>query len=1203
MNEFCHLHVHTVYSLLDGAARTDELCAAASSMGMTHLAITDHGAMYGVVEFYRAAKRHGITPILGCEVYVAKNLHDKEARADREYSHLILLAETNEGYKNLIKLVSIAALEGFYYKPRIDYETLQTYHRGLIATSACLAGDIPRLILSGQIEQAQELAIRLQNIMGEGNFYLELQDHGIPEQQTVNRALIEISQKTGIPMIAANDVHYTRQEDAFAQDVLMCIQTGKLLSDTMRMKMQGDQFYLKSPQEMELLFSHVPQALENTQKIAQRCHVELDFHTQYLPQFPVPEGHTPQEYLRSLAEKGLKERYGELPSKEAVERLNYELSVIDSMGYTDYFLIVWDYIRFARESGIAVGPGRGSGAGSIVAYTLHITDLDPLRYGLIFERFLNPERISMPDIDSDFTDERRQEVVDYVIQKYGHDHAAQIITFSTLAARAALKDVGRVMGLSFTETNDLVKHIPRQLGITISDALKSPEGVALRTLYEQNETIHRVIDTAMRLEGMPRQPGTHAAGVVISKVPITDVAPLTRSEQKGVVSVVTQFEKNTVEEIGLLKMDILGLRNLSVIENTLNLLKDAGMQPPDFEHMEMDDPKVYEMIAAGDTDGVFQLESAGMRQLLRDSKPTCFEDIIACISLYRPGPMEQIPAYLKGRKDPSSIQYLTEKLRPILEVTCGCMVYQEQVMQVVRDLAGFSWARSDSVRKAMSKKKMDVMQAERQVFLYGTEDGSVPGCVKNGVEESVGNQIYDLMIDFGKYAFNKSHAAAYAVVAYRTAYLKAHYPVPFMAAQMNSMLDRSDKISQYVAYCRKNGIEIYPPDVNRSSVRFAVENEGIRFGLSAVKNVGTRATELILQERAKGGPFATFTDFVERIPQEALNKRMAESMIRAGCFDGMGYRRSGLAAIYEQIMDTVAADRQRNITGQTTLFDAFMEEEQFHMEIQPPPLPEWKYAQKLAYEKEVTGIYISGHPMMEYAQKVEGLTYNTAIFAPPEDDEAADRQAELDGTYMTLGGILSNVRTKATRDGKRMAYATLEDMQGTVELLFFPKTFEQYRGMLLEDQAVLVHGRASIQEERDPAFIVAEIAALSGDQDHVERLMQMDRGKIGRMREIPRGEDLPLYSPQEHTAFPSQTTPSAYKLWIRIKRFDNEFLMLGILGMLQKHPGNVPVYAVSVQTGERIRLRVQTDASPALLAELTDALDEGNVKLVENHSA
>ena len=913
MSGFCHLHVHTQYSLLDGAARIKDLMARAKEMGMTHIAMTDHGVMYGTVEFYKEAKAAGITPVLGCEVYVAKqNMHDRQGRADREYSHLVLLAENQKGYQNLVHLVSLGWLEGYYYKPRIDYDTLAQYSEGLIGLSACLSGDIPRLLMQGDYQGAKQLAQRLSDIFGPEHFYLELQEHGIPVQKEVNAQIIRIARETGLPLVATNDVHYINQEDAAVQDVLICIQTGRFLDEENRMKMDSDQMYLKSGTEMETLFSHVPEALENTQKIAERCHVELDFETQHLPQFPLPEGETNVGLLRRQAEEGFARRYGENP--EVQKQLQFELNVIEQMGYVDYFLVVWDYIRFAKEQGIAVGPGRGSAAGSVVAYCLGITDVDPIKYNLFFERFLNPERITMPDIDVDFCYERRQEVIDYVIEKYGKDHVCQIITFGTMAARAVIRDVGRVMRIPYADVDRIAKAVPMELGITIDRAVEISQ--PLRREMEADETIAQLIATARKLEGMPRHAGTHAAAVVISKDPLMNIIPLQKNDE----TVTTQFTMGAIEELGLLKMDFLGLRNLTVIQDACNLVEKSTGKPLDMEKIALDDPLVYQMIGEGDTDGVFQLESGGMRELLKELKPNCFEDIIACISLYRPGPMESIPRYIQGKRDPSSVKYLDKRLEPILQVTYGCMVYQEQVMQIVRELAGYSWARSDLVRRAMSKKKRDVMAKERQAFIYGTEDGTVPGAVKNGVPEEVASQIFDQMTDFAQYAFNKSHAAAYGIVSYRTAWLKAHYPVETMAALMNSCLQSPEKIAQYIAYCRKKGIEVLPPDVNGSGVRFEVQDGKIRFGLSAVKNVGAKAVELIIQERAHK-PYEDFFSFLRRVPADALNKRMVESMIKAGCFDSFHVKRSQLMAVFESTMDAMAHDRKRNLEGQVSLFE------------------------------------------------------------------------------------------------------------------------------------------------------------------------------------------------------------------------------------------------------------------------------------------
>ena len=1190
---FSHLHVHTEYSLLDGAARIRDLFEKAKQMGMTHLAMTDHGVMYGAIEFYQTAKKSGIEPILGCEMYVAKNMEDKQGKADREYSHLILLCENQKGYQNLIHLVSLGFLKGFYYKPRIDYETLKQYSEGLICLSACLAGDIPQLILNNDIQGARELALSLDGIFGRGNFYLELQDSGIPVQKQVNEALIRIAEETGIPLVVTNDIHYVNREDAYAQDVLMCIQMGRFLDEEDRMKMEGEELYLKSEEEMRQLFPDHPEAYDNTMKIAQRCHVEIDFETQHLPEFALPQGTDKTEYLKGLAKQGLQQRYPK-GNPVAQERLETEITLIESMGYVDYFLVVWDFIRYAKEQGIPVGPGRGSAAGSIVAYCLGITDIDPLKYGLIFERFLNPERVTMPDIDIDFCYERRQEVIDYVNEKYGADHVSQIITFGTMAAKQAIRDVGRVMRIPYGEVDRIAKMIPFELGITIERALKiNPE---LKKAYESEDKVHELVNIAMRLEGLPRHAGTHAAGVVISQMPLIDIVPL----QKNDDTVTTQFSMVAIEQLGLLKMDFLGLRNLTVISDTLKLIeKNTGMKI-DISQIPLDDAEVYEMISQADTDGVFQLESQGMRQLLRDLKPNCFEDIIACISLFRPGPMDQIPKYVAGKHDPNSIRYTHEKLRPILDVTYGCMVYQEQVMQIVRDLAGYSMARSDMVRRAMSKKKADVMQKEREVFIHGSEDGSVPGAVKNGVPERVANQIFDQMMDFAQYAFNKSHAAAYGVISYRTAYLKCHYPVEYMAALMNSCIQSPDKIAQYIAFCRKHDIAVLPPDVNKSGTRFEVEQGKIRFGLSAVKNAGTKAIESVIEQRGKG-EYQDFFDFLKRVPQDALNKRMVESMIKAGCFDEMGYRRAALMAVFEQAMDAQSAERKRNIAGQVSLFDMGSLREEAPT-IQMPEVKEFPVRAMLSMEKEMTGVYITGHPLTEYAEDIEQLRYNILDI----HQSVQDNHSPLDGKEVVLAGIISSVRTKATKSNSLMAYLTVEDLYSTINVLVFPQALQKYSNVLLQDAVVLIRGRVSIREDEDPTLVLEDAVRFMPGEEEAERMLQIGSERLGIRKSLPNekktaedtppvlhkegavdGNALPVYDPQ---------MGKDEILWLKLRGFENDFLTMGIQELLKRYPGQTEVRVFSAGTGEKRRLNTSVSITDQLMQDLYDVLGEENVR-------
>ena len=1180
MSGFCHLHVHTQYSLLDGAARIKDLMARAKEMGMTHIAMTDHGVMYGTVEFYKEAKAAGLTPVLGCEVYVAKqNMHDRQGRADREYSHLVLLAENQKGYQNLVHLVSLGWLEGYYYKPRIDYDTLAQYAEGLIGLSACLSGDIPRLLMQGDYQGAKQLAQRLSDIFGPEHFYLELQEHGIPVQKEVNAQIIRIARETGLPLVATNDVHYINQEDAAVQDVLICIQTGRFLDEENRMKMDSDQMYLKSGTEMETLFSHVPEALENTQKIAERCHVELDFETQHLPQFPLPEGETNVGLLRRQAEEGFARRYGENP--EVQKQLQFELNVIEQMGYVDYFLVVWDYIRFAKEQGIAVGPGRGSAAGSVVAYCLGITDVDPIKYNLFFERFLNPERITMPDIDVDFCYERRQEVIDYVIEKYGKDHVCQIITFGTMAARAVIRDVGRVMRIPYADVDRIAKAVPMELGITIDRAVEISQ--PLRREMEADETIAQLIATARKLEGMPRHAGTHAAAVVISKDPLMNIIPLQKNDE----TVTTQFTMGAIEELGLLKMDFLGLRNLTVIQDACNLVEKSTGKPLDMEKIALDDPLVYQMIGEGDTDGVFQLESGGMRELLKELKPNCFEDIIACISLYRPGPMESIPRYIQGKRDPSSVKYLDKRLEPILQVTYGCMVYQEQVMQIVRELAGYSWARSDLVRRAMSKKKRDVMAKERQAFIYGTEDGTVPGAVKNGVPEEVASQIFDQMTDFAQYAFNKSHAAAYGIVSYRTAWLKAHYPVETMAALMNSCLQSPEKIAQYIAYCRKKGIEVLPPDVNGSGVRFEVQDGKIRFGLSAVKNVGAKAVELIIQERAHK-PYEDFFSFLRRVPADALNKRMVESMIKAGCFDSFHVKRSQLMAVFESTMDAMAHDRKRNLEGQVSLFEGLLGENVPSLvPVQElPDLAEFDTRAMLAMEKEMTGVYITGHPMMEYEKYMEQYPVNLLTIL-----ESREEGLSLDGKEVTLPCIIQSRRNRTTKTNRLMANLVIEDLYAQMNAMVFPGVVERLNFVLQPDALVLLKGRVSIREEENPMLLVDDAKPWEPEK---QQNAELERPHLIN------GRDLPLYGVQSEPK-PAQTQKDSQQetLWLKVKTFDNDFMITGLLAMLRRFPGTVGVKVYAAKEKRLVKLHDTVSIDPELMAKLTLLLDEGNVKITK----
>ena len=1076
--DFVHLHLHTEYSLLDGACRIGTLVKRAKELGMHSLAITDHGVMYGVIDFYKACKKEGIKPILGCEVYTApRSMKDKDPRQDAEQGHLILLAKDNNGYRNLMKLVSLGFTDGFYYKPRIDYELLKEYHEGLIALSACLGGDIPQKLINGDYEGAKNLAVKLNSIMGDGNFYLELQYNGLSEQIIVNEGLVKISQETGIPLIATNDVHYVYREDAKAQDILICIQTAKTLNDPDRMQFESDELYLKSPQEMWEHFKAYPEALQNTVRVAEQCNVEIKFGELHLPKYDVPEGKDSFEYLREQCVKGFKERYGD--DMTQFQRLEYELSVIKQMGYVDYFLIVWDFIKYARDNNIMVGPGRGSAAGSMVAYCLGITKVDPIKYNLLFERFLNPERISMPDIDIDFCYERRQEVIDYVIRKYGEDRVAQIITFGTMAARAAVRDVGRVLGMPYNEVDRVAKLIPMMQGkhITIEDALEmSPE---LKMLYDSEPKIRELLNTAMTLEGMPRHASTHAAGVVISSEPITNFVPLYCNDDL----ISTQFPMTTLEELGMLKMDFLGLRTITVIKDTVELIRKNRGIDIDIDNINYEDKNVYEMIGRGETAGVFQLESQGMTAFMKELKPSCLEDIIAGISLYRPGPMDQIPRYLKYKNNPQSITYATPKLEPILNVTYGCMVYQEQVMQIFRDLAGYSLGRSDLVRRAMSKKKKDVMDAERKNFVYGLTDDEgniiIPGAVRNGVSEEAANMLFDEMMDFASYAFNKSHAAAYAYVGYQTAWLKYYYPVEFMAALLNSFMGSLGKVSQYVMECRKMGIKVLPPDINESEGSFSVTNGAIRFGLFAVKHVGASVVHNIIEERKNNGPFKSFVDFCERLDGKELNKRTVESLIKCGAFDVFGIYRSRLIANYEKIMERIAQKRKVQVTGQLSLFDMAESEDDSTISIDWPEMAEYDSKILLAMEKEMLGLYISGHPLDEYQNIIKELvTVYSYDFEVP--DEGHHNESRLsDGQSVRIAGIVADVKTISTKNNRMMAFVMVEDLYGQMEIIVFPNVYEKFAHYLAADSQIIVEGNISVKEDEQPKILANKIMPLS----------------------------------------------------------------------------------------------------------------------------
>ena len=1070
--EFTHLHVHTEYSLLDGSNKINEYVARVKELGMDSAAITDHGVMFGCIDFYRAAKAAGIKPILGCEVYVAPGSRfDKEiGREEDRYYHLVLLAENQEGYQNLMKIVSAGFVDGFYYKPRVDLEILEKYHEGIIALSACLAGEVARSITKGFYEESKKAALRYEEIFGKGNFFLELQDHGIPEQHRVNQQLVRMSRETGIELVATNDIHYTYSTDAEAHDILLCVQTGKRLQDEDRMRYEGGQYYVKSVEEMAALFPYAPQALENTHKIAERCNVEIEFGVTKLPKFNVPEGYTAWEYLNKLCFDGLAERYsGDM--EELEERLNYELNVIKNMGYVDYFLIVWDFIRYARDHDIIVGPGRGSAAGSLVSYTLGITKLDPIKYNLLFERFLNPERVSMPDIDVDFCFERRQEVIDYVVEKYGKDRVVQIVTFGTMAARGVIRDVGRVMDLPYAQCDLIAKMIPTELNITIDKAMKmNPE---LRNLYESDDTVKKLIDMSKRLEGLPRHTSMHAAGVVISQKPVVEYVPLSRASDG---SLVTQFTMTTLEELGLLKMDFLGLRTLTVIQNAAKLVeRDKGIAL-DMDKIDYDDKKVYAMLGAGKTEGVFQLESGGMTSFMKELKPGNLEDVIAGISLYRPGPMDFIPQYIRGKNNPDSITYDCPELEPILDATYGCIVYQEQVMQIVRNLGGYTLGRSDMVRRAMSKKKAAVMEKERKNFVYGNEEEGVPGCINRGISEKVANKIFDDMTDFAKYAFNKSHAAAYAVVAYQTAFLKYYYPVEFMAALMTSVIDNPSKVSEYILSSRRMGIAILPPDINKGESSFSVDGGSIRYGLSAIKSIGKPVIEGLVEERNLRGGFKTLRDFIERMSGRDINKRTIENFIKAGAFDGIPGNRRQKMMVYVQILDAVNQEKKTAMTGQMSLFDLVSEEEKEAYEIRMPDVEEYPKEAKLAFEKEVLGVYISGHPLEEYEQRWRNnITAVTTDFLP--DDETGMPRV-IDNSKVTVGGMITGKTIKYTKTNKVMAFLTVEDLVGTVEIVVFPRDYEKNAQLMEVDDKVFIQGRVSAEDEKASKLICENIRSF-----------------------------------------------------------------------------------------------------------------------------
>ena len=1077
---FAHLHVHTEYSLLDGSNKIKEYVKRVKELGMDSAAITDHGVMYGVIDFYKACKAEGIRPILGCEVYVAPNSRfDKELTGGEDrYYHLVLLAENDTGYANLMKIVSRGFTEGYYYKPRVDMEILREFHEGIIALSACLAGEVARYIQKGLPEEAKKAAIKYRDCFGEGNYFLELQDHGLPEQRMVNTELLKISRELNIPLVATNDVHYTYADDVKPHDILLCLQTGKKLSDEDRMRYEGGQYYVKSEEEMKGLFPYAWEAVENTQRIAQRCNVEIEFGVTKLPKFEVPEGYDSWTYLNKLCFDGLKERYGEDENAPAVdtgqtlmERLTYELNVIRTMGYVDYFLIVWDFINYAKSNGIMVGPGRGSAAGSIVAYALKITNIDPIKYNLLFERFLNPERVSMPDIDIDFCFERRQEVIDYVSRKYGSEKVVQIVTFGTLAAKGVIRDVGRVMDLPYAYVDSLAKMIPNELNITIDRALQiNPE---LRKLYETDEQVKNLIDMSRRLEGLPRHTSMHAAGVVICSRPAEELVPLSRGADG---SITTQFTMTTIEELGLLKMDFLGLRTLTVLRDAVALIEKGKGVHIDIDHIDFDDKKVLASIGTGKTDGVFQLESGGMKNFMKELKPENLEDIIAGISLYRPGPMDFIPKYIKGKSSSGAITYSCPQLEPILAPTYGCIVYQEQVMQIVRDLGGYTLGRSDLVRRAMSKKKQAVMEKERANFIYGNKEEGVPGCVANGIPEEVASQIYDDMMDFAKYAFNKSHAACYAVVSYQTAYLKYYYPVEFMAALMTSVIDNSGKVAEYIMVCRSMGIDILPPDINQGESGFSVDGKAIRYALTAIKSVGRPVIDAVVQERKARGPYTNLKDFITRMADKDVNKKAVENFIKAGAFDSLPGTRKQFMSAYVQIMEHIVKDKKNNMAGQLSLFDIADESQKEDFDVKLPDVGEYSKEMLLAFEKEVLGVYISGHPLEEQEELWrKGITNTTADFVINEE---IGEPAVRDNMPAIIGGIIVDKKIKYTKNDKIMAFLQIEDLVGSVEVIVFPRDYEKNSDKLLEDNKVFVRGRVSLEEERDGKLICEKITAF-----------------------------------------------------------------------------------------------------------------------------
>ena len=1146
---FVHLHLHSEYSLLDGACRIDGLMDRVKELGQTAVAITDHGVMYGCIDFYKAAKAAGIKPIIGCEVYVARRgMTDRVHGQDNDPYHLVLLCENRKGYENLCYLVSEAFIHGFYGKPRVDLELLAQHHEGLIALSACLAGAIPQYLMQEDYDSAKNYALRLASIFGEGNFFLELQDHGIDEQRPVNQGVQRLARETGLPLVVTNDAHYLRREDAKMQDVLLCIQTGKTVDDTNRMKFQTEEFYVKSEEELRSLFPGLDEAFENTVKIADRCNLEFTFHEYHLPAFPVPEGYTNEGYFRELCYNGFRERYPDQP-KEYADRLEYEIGVISSMGYVNYYLIVWDFIRYAKEQGIPVGPGRGSGAGSIAAYCMHITEVDPMKYALIFERFLNPERVSMPDFDTDFCQERRGEVIEYVMRKYGSDHVAQIATFGTMAARGAIRDVGRALNFTYAETDVVAKLVPGTPHITLKEALEvSPK---LKEMYDGDERVKTLIDTARSLEGMPRNSSTHAAGVVITADPVCSYVPLSCNDD----TIVTQYTMTTIEELGLLKMDFLGLRNLTVIDDAE---KEIRKQVPDFAISKIpdDDAATFAMLAEGKTQGVFQLESAGMTGVCINMKPSSIEDITAIVALYRPGPMDSIPRFIANKLDARKVTYKTPMLEPILKVTYGCIVYQEQVIEIFRSLGGYTMGQADNIRRAISKKKMKVIEAERKVFVYGDPEQNIPGCVGHGIPEAVAQSIYDEIVDFANYAFNKAHAVCYAIVAYQTAYLKCHYPRQYMAALMTSVLDSATKISGYIAECKELGIPVLPPDLNHSEDHFTVEGDAIRFGLGAVKNVGRGLIRTMVKKRTEGGPFKSLEDFIERMGEGELNKRAVENFIKCGAADCFGNHRSELLAVYDSMMDSIASSRKKNLEGQMGLF-GMLEEDDAAAAIPIPKLNEMNKADLLALEKETMGIYISGHPMDDYRECLRNTHVVRIGSLLDEENSYTDDQ------IISVAGIIQNVKMKTTRNHSAMAYVTIEDDTASLEMIAFSNVLSQYGGYLREGSPVVITGRLSLRDDKEPQIVVNRARPISDFADGAPRQQPQSAPPV-------RQGTLYLRLPGEEG-----------KLYPKVRSIVNMF------------PGDSTVVLYFADTGRRRGARAMIAES--MLRELKNVLGEGNV--------